>query len=60
MDWLKQNAPATVGMLAGAWIAAYAGFHMGSTARVAEMEGGPQAAAPAHAVAQSYPRPHTE
>ena len=30
MEWLKQYAPATVGLIAGAWVAAYAGFHLGA------------------------------
>lgn len=34
MDWLKQYGPVSCGLLASAWLAAYAGFNMGANAKL--------------------------
>ena len=64
MDWLKQYGPASCGLLASAWLAAYAGFNMGANAK---LEAGIQDApvitgstTPSAAPAPIYGRPHSD
>ena len=60
MDWLKQYGPATCGLFASAWLAAYAGFNMGANAKLEVSEQDAPVITGSTTPAASYGRPHSD
>ncbi len=60
MDWLKQYGPASCGLLASAWLAAYAGFNMGANAKLEVANQDAPVITGSTTPATPYGRPHSD
>lgn len=60
MDWLKQYGPASCGLLASAWLAAYAGFNMGANAKLDSLDQNAQVITGSTNAAAIHGSPHSD
>ncbi len=60
MDWLKHYGPATCGLFASAWLAAYAGFNMGVSAKQDNANRDAAAITASASPAVNYGSPHSD